>query len=213
MTGSRTHLPHDWYAGGIPENVCFEDDVYVDSSYAFARFISAEENALHLGRGCGAYDRATFVVGPRGMVSVGSFTCLNGVYLICHERIRIGRHCLFAWGSVVTDSWLGPDTTVKSRRAVLEAAANSPSRWMPDAASPTPVTIEDNVWVGFDSVVLPGVTLGRGCIIGCKSVVDCDVPAYSVYVGNPGKIVRQLDPDDSPEARQAAFREHLRAGP
>jgi acetyltransferase-like isoleucine patch superfamily enzyme len=210
MTDKRSHLEHDWYGAGIPGNVSLEDDVYLDSSYAFSRFISTEPTGLALGRACGAYDRATFVVGPRGKVSVGSFTCLNGVYLICHQRIEIGRHCLFAWGAVITDSWLDPPTTVASRRSAMEAAAKHPQRWMPEAAPSRPVLIEDNVWVGFDSIVLPGVTLGRGCIIGCKSVVDRDVPPYAVFVGNPGKVVRHLDADDSPEARQLAFQEHLR---
>lgn len=209
MSGQRKYLEHDWYGGGIPGNVVLEDDVYVDSSYAFARFLSRHQQGLHLGRACGVYDRAAFVVGPEGIVQVGSFTCLNGVYLVCHRRITIGDHCLFAWGAVITDSQLPADASLEVRRKALRSAARDPDRWLPAASPPRPVTIEDNVWVGFDSVVLPGVRLGRGCIVGCKSVVAESVPPYAIYVGNPGRVIRYLDPDDTPDSRRLAFQKHL----
>ena len=209
----RHYLPDDWYDGGIPGGVHLASDVYIDSSYAFARMLSQRDDAISLDRACGVYDRASFVVGPRGQISVGSFSCLNGVYFVCHDRISVGKHCLFAWGSVVMDSWLDADASIDRRRNVMRSAAHDPQRWLPHVAPPQAVTIEDNVWVGFDSIVLPGVRLGRGCLVGCKSVVSEDVPAYAIFVGNPGRVVRYLDPDDSPQARQLAFREHLRAQP
>jgi len=61
------------------------------------------------------------------------------------------------------------------------------------------------VWVGFDSVILPGVTIGRGSIIGSKTIVEEDVPAYSIVVGNPARLVRRLEPDDTESARADAF--------
>jgi acetyltransferase-like isoleucine patch superfamily enzyme len=67
------------------------------------------------------------------------------------------------------------------------------------------VTLEDNVWLGFDSVVLPGVTLGRGAIVGCKTIVTGDVAPYDVVVGDPMRVVRRLDPDDTREARERAL--------
>jgi len=66
------------------------------------------------------------------------------------------------------------------------------------------------VWVGFDSVILPGVTLGRGAVVGCKTVIAEDVPAYAVVVGDPARIVRRLDPDDTEKARAQAIREYTR---
>jgi acetyltransferase-like isoleucine patch superfamily enzyme len=200
-------LVDDWYSGEVPDNVALERDVYLDTSYSFASFLSRHRRAITLERACGAYDQASFVVGPEGKIHVGSFTCLNGVYLICHREIRIGRHCMFAWGSIVTDSWLGAQASVADRRHALQAAAIDPARWVPAVTAPEPVHIEDNVWVGFDSVILPGVRLGRGCVVGCKSVVDVDVPPYAVFVGYPGRIARFLNPDDSPGARQRALRE------
>nr|MBA4158314.1 hypothetical protein [Gemmatimonadota bacterium] len=58
--------------------------------------------------------------------------------------------------------------------------------------------------------VLPGVTLGQGCIVGSKTVVAADVPPYAIVVGDPARVVRILDPDDTEEARRQAFEEYTR---
>jgi acetyltransferase-like isoleucine patch superfamily enzyme len=208
---SPIHLDHDWYPRAIPANVVLGDDVYLDSAYGFAAFHSRREAGAVLGDACGAYDRATLVVGPEGEVAVGPYTVLNGVYLVCSRRITIGAHCLLAWGAVLTDSWSPASMPVAARRAALHAAAADPRRIFPAVGEPRPVTVEDNVWVGFDSVILPGVTLGRGCVVGCKTVVDADVPPYAVVVGSPARILRYLDADDTDEARRAALVERARA--
>lgn len=51
-------------------------------------------------------------------------------------------------------------------------------------------TIGNDVWIGRDAVVLPGVTIGDGAIIGAHAVVARDVPAYAIVVGNPAQVVR-----------------------
>jgi maltose O-acetyltransferase len=51
------------------------------------------------------------------------------------------------------------------------------------------VTIMDDVWIGYDSLILPGVTVGRGAVIAAKSVVTKDIPDYAVVAGNPAKII------------------------
>lgn len=51
--------------------------------------------------------------------------------------------------------------------------------------------VGSDVWIGTDAVILPGVTVGHGAIIGAKSVVSADVPAYGVAVGNPARIVKR----------------------
>lgn len=55
-----------------------------------------------------------------------------------------------------------------------------------------PVTIGSDVWIGGRVVVLPGVTIGDGCIIGAGSVVSKDVPPLSLAVGNPARVVKTL---------------------
>jgi virginiamycin A acetyltransferase len=60
--------------------------------------------------------------------------------------------------------------------------------------------IGNDVWIGFDSVIMPGVRIGDGAIIAARSVVTQDVPAYSIVGGNPAKFIR---PRFSPEITTA----------
>ena len=53
------------------------------------------------------------------------------------------------------------------------------------------VIIEDDVWIGAHSVVLPGVTIGRGSVIGAGSVVTKNIPQYSIAVGNPARVIKK----------------------
>ncbi|MFZ0597968.1 MAG: DapH/DapD/GlmU-related protein, partial [Flavobacterium sp.] len=56
-----------------------------------------------------------------------------------------------------------------------------------------PVIIDDNVWIGESVCILPGVTIGKGCVIGALSVVTKDIPDYSIAAGNPAKVVKKYD--------------------
>jgi acetyltransferase-like isoleucine patch superfamily enzyme len=58
------------------------------------------------------------------------------------------------------------------------------------------IVIGSDVWVGGNAIILSGVTIGDGAVIGAGSVVVEDVPAYSVAVGNPARLVRKRFPDD-----------------
>ncbi len=55
-----------------------------------------------------------------------------------------------------------------------------------------PITVEDDVWFGGSVVVCPGVTIGRGAVVGAGSVVTKDVPPRVVVAGNPARVVREL---------------------
>ena len=52
------------------------------------------------------------------------------------------------------------------------------------------VAIHDDVWIGARVIILPGVTIGRGCIIGAGSIVTKDIPEYSIAAGNPAKVIK-----------------------
>ena len=53
-----------------------------------------------------------------------------------------------------------------------------------------PVEIGDDVWLGTNAIILPGVTISRGTIVGAGSVVTKDFPEYSVIGGNPARLIR-----------------------
>lgn len=59
---------------------------------------------------------------------------------------------------------------------------------------PRPVVIEDDVWLGAKVAILPGVTIGRGSIVGTGAVVNKDVPPFSIVAGVPAKVIKTLDP-------------------
>ncbi|MBN1005322.1 DapH/DapD/GlmU-related protein [Amphritea pacifica] len=59
--------------------------------------------------------------------------------------------------------------------------------------SSSPVSIEDNVWIGESVSILPGVTIGKGSIIGANSVVTRNIDAYTIAVGVPAKVVKKFD--------------------
>ena len=52
------------------------------------------------------------------------------------------------------------------------------------------IIIQDNVWIGFNSIVLKGVTIGEGAVVAAGSVVTKDVPPFAVVGGNPAKIIK-----------------------
>lgn len=59
-----------------------------------------------------------------------------------------------------------------------------------------PIHIEENVWIGANSVILPGVTIGKNSVIGAGSVVTKDIPANVVAVGNPCRVMREISDRD-----------------
>ena len=59
-----------------------------------------------------------------------------------------------------------------------------------------PIIIEDNVFIGARSIVLKGVTIGRGSVIGAGSVVIHSVPSNVVACGNPARVIKKLNTDD-----------------
>ena len=65
--------------------------------------------------------------------------------------------------------------------------------------SAAPIIIEDSVWIGGHAVISAGVTVGKNSIIGAGSVVTEDIPANSVAVGNPARVIRKINIEDKPE--------------
>ncbi|MCS5733462.1 DapH/DapD/GlmU-related protein [Herbiconiux daphne] len=71
-----------------------------------------------------------------------------------------------------------------------------PSRRVDFARFSEPIVVEHKVWIGANAVIMPGVRLGYGSVIGAGSVVTHDVPAMTVAVGVPARVVRAITDDD-----------------
>lgn len=207
----RIYLDDDWYSGGLPANVQLASGVYVDTSYGFTQFFSAQPHALTIQEGSGCYDRCSMIVSEEGRIEVGRYCILNGSTLLCKQQISIADHCMLAWGSVITDNWFDASLlSTTQRNLLLQAVAADSQRRHPFFGDAQPVVLEENCWVGFDAVILPGVRLGRGCVVGCKTVITEDVPPYAVVTGSPARVVRYLTPNDTEEEKQKALQIHVR---
>ncbi|HYD21796.1 MAG TPA: acyltransferase [Flavipsychrobacter sp.] len=189
------HIEYDWYPKAIPENVMAGDAVYLDSTYSFAGFYSKKPDGMKIGYASGNYLHSHFLVGENGTVAIGQYTILEATVIIANQSVIIGDHCMLSWGSYITDNWLNmANSSAEVRKELLENLAFSENRHL-ELPECKPVIIENNVWVGFGAVILPGVRLGEGCVVGCKTIIDKDVPPYAVVAGNPARIIRYLKPD------------------
>ena len=73
-------------------------------------------------------------------------------------------------------------------------------------------TVGHDVWLGYQALVLPGVSIGHGAVVAAASVVSADVPDYAIVAGNPARVVRRRN-DDADVQRRLADRGGDRACP
>lgn len=139
------------------------------------------------------------------VVSIGPGTFINaGSRLIASTNITIGHHVTIAWGVTIYDHD-SHSLDARNRMADLDAQfADWPSGnfirtkdW--SKVRRDPIRIEDHAWIGFDAVILKGVTVGRGAVVGARSVVTRDVEPFTVVAGNPARVVKRLqEPEGLP---------------
>jgi len=128
--------------------------------------------------------------------TVNPFEKRYNARIICDAEIHIGNYALISWNVVLMDTYRVPVEPIERRGALEQICTRSPRRL--DAHVPArPIHIGDNVWIGFDVCVLPGVTLGEGAIVGARSVVVEDVAPYTIVAGNPARFVRRLETEET----------------
>ncbi|WP_291051444.1 MULTISPECIES: DapH/DapD/GlmU-related protein [unclassified Empedobacter] len=121
------------------------------------------------------------------LIKIGANVEINDdVHIAAVECVEIGDNVLIASKVFITDHNHGnysgsemhdsPLTIPKSRKIYTN-----------------PVKIEDNVWLGEFVSILPGVTIGKGAIIGTMSVVTKNIPPYSIAVGSPARVIKTFD--------------------
>jgi acetyltransferase-like isoleucine patch superfamily enzyme len=198
LTASRT-VPGDWYDGTIPANVTIASTAQLETSYSFLLYRGELPEAVRIGGGSTVYLGTMFDVGPRGRIRIGEFSLVNGAWFICDAAIEIGDYALISWNVVFMDSYRVALDARQRRRQLRKVPVAQPRRLLADAPA-TPIRIGRNVWIGFDCVVLPGVTIGDGSIVGARSVVAGDVPPFTIAAGNPARVIRKIDNDESVKA-------------
>lgn len=136
-------------------------------------------NGLTTGRFC-RFDlegsKQTFFVGEN--CEMGDMT-----HIVAHEKVEIGNNVLIASKCFISDTNHGvykgsnqdlPMTEPNKRKLVS-----------------CPVKIGDNVWIGENVVILAGAQIGDGCVIGANSVISKEIPAGSMVVGVPGRVIKR----------------------
>jgi maltose O-acetyltransferase len=109
----------------------------------------------------------------------------------------IGARTFANWGLIALDVGkitIGDDVQIGPNVQLL--TATHPVEPEPRRAKwegSRPITIENNVWLGGGVIVCPGVTIGENTVVGAGAVVVRDLPANVVAVGNPARIVRQIE--------------------
>lgn len=185
-------LPWDWHPGTVPPNIEIGEGAYIETSYSFHQCRSEQHPAVTLGRGSQVYLAMMFDLGKRGHVGLGDYSSMTGGRIICDDEITIGRYCLISWNVIIMDTYRLP-LDAPSRREALDRVAHTRDRVITSFYdSPRPVRIGDNVWIGFDACILPGVHVGEGSVVAAKAVVAEDVPPYTVVGGNPARLIRKL---------------------
>lgn len=119
-----------------------------------------------------------------------------GRYCKIHKNTTIGDHSGVGFGCEIPNGvtlgshvMMGPDVLIFTQNHQT-ADTEIPMREQ-GMAPLKPVVIGDDVWIGARVCILPGVTIGQGAVIGACAVVSKDVPAYSVAVGNPARVVKK----------------------
>ena len=182
----------DWLKDPIPPNVCWKDGFYLETAQIFRSLHSRRDPALEFGEHCSCYAGCSFSLGEAGYCSVGDYTLLNGALVMAEERIEIGSHCLVSWNVGIADSDFHP---IDPARRLVDAKALAPfyeGRPERPKLDTRPVRIADNVWIGMNSVILKGVTVGENSVVAAGSVVTKSVPANVIVGGNPAVLVKEL---------------------
>ena len=111
-------------------------------------------------------------------IHIGSdFTGNHNLTILDIREVRIGDHVM-----------IGPHTLITTVSHPLSAEERrSYHAWA------KPVTICNDVWIGGNVTILPGVTIGEGAVIGAGAVVSDDIPAGSVAVGVPARVVKKIE--------------------
>lgn len=112
-----------------------------------------------------------------GDVTIGDYTRI-GIHCTLIGPVCIGNHVNLAQGITVT--------------ALNHNFEDSSKRIDEQGVSTKPVVIGDDVWIGANAVILPGVTIGSHCVVAAGAVVTKDIPDHTLVGGVPAKVIKNI---------------------
>ena len=131
-----------------------------------------------------------FSIGDYSVIE--SFACVNNAVgdVMIGDHTRIGLH-----NTIIGPVEIGSHVNLAQGITVTALNHNfddTEKRIDEQGVSTNPVTIEDDVWIGANAVILPGVTIGNHCVVAAGAVVTKDVPPHSLVAGVPAKVIKNL---------------------
>ena len=129
----------------------------------------------YCGKGANIEYGCVFNEGGRG-VRIGNYAGIG-------IRAQIGPYV-----SIGDFTMMGPDVIILTRNHRF-SDINKPM-CLQSYLDYKPVIIEDDVWIGQRVIILPGVTIGKGSILGAGAVIAKSIPQYSIVVGNPAQVIK-----------------------
>ena len=133
------------------------------------------------------------------------FHCEYGKHIFIGDQVIINMNCTFLDDNIIkigNNVLIAPNVQLYTATHPINANERFVNDWDERSGDlffrtkALPITIEDNVWIGGGTIVLPGITIGRNSVIGAGSVVTKSIPTYSVAVGNPCRVIRELPKED-----------------
>ncbi len=135
----------------------------------------------------------------RHRLSLGKNTLIESLCVVCtwHGNVILKDGASIGIGSIVMGPVLIGENSACSQNCFISGQSHLyedvSKNFLRQGVKTEQVVIGKNVWIGANSVVLPGAKIGDNSVIGAGSTIIEDVPAYSVVAGNPAKIIKQYD--------------------
>jgi len=157
-----------------------------------------KQEYINIGEKC--YIECNFIFEKQsGKINIGDRCSIGGATnLISINEINIGNDVIISYGCTIYDHnshsiyWNQRKNDVLNIINDFQNESNFIKNKDWKNVKTEKVEICNKVWIGFDVVILKGVTIGEGAVIGARSVVTKDVPPYTVVAGNPATIVKKI---------------------
>lgn len=129
-----------------------------------------------------------------GRIKVGDYCYIGESSRVWSaSEVRIGDRVFLAHGVNIHDNDSHSISAIQRHQHFRELTTTGVPSFAEDISA-RPVHIEDDVWIGFNSSILKGTTIGKGAIVGACAVVTRDVPAYAIVAGNPAVVIGESKP-------------------
>jgi acetyltransferase-like isoleucine patch superfamily enzyme len=171
-----------------------EDSSNIDGLQLFFR-LPENRTYITIGNDC-LIAGAIYFENEKGNIKIGDRVFIGeNTKLYCINGISIGSDVGIAWGCTIIDN--------NSHSLISQERQNDGANWKKgleegheskykdwSLVKSAPIIIKDKAWIGFNTIIMKGITIGEGAVVAAGSVVTKDVPDYAVVGGNPAKVIK-----------------------